>query len=64
MSSLAMVSALSGCRLAGCAKGIRSTRGVVVGVKAIASDVKYTVDFEKGGTKNLMGSYAKLTKIN
>jgi len=38
--------------------------GVVVGVKAIASDVKYTVDFEKVGTKNLMGSYAKLTKIN
>lgn len=38
MSSLAVLSALSGCRTAGCAGGIRSTRGVVVGVKDLSGN--------------------------
>jgi DNA helicase-2/ATP-dependent DNA helicase PcrA len=37
--------------------------GEILSVKPMGADVLYEVMFEKVGTKKLMGTYAKLTKI-
>ncbi|MCH5188502.1 MAG: UvrD-helicase domain-containing protein [Oscillospiraceae bacterium] len=38
--------------------------GVIISAQAVGNDVHYKINFEGVGEKNLLGLYAKLTKIN
>ncbi len=37
--------------------------GMIIGVKPMASDVLYEVAFDNGGTKKIMGNFAKMKKV-